>query len=134
MLKRICLLVTSLFVVFSLSACGSPTSNSATENSDAPMVRHVFIATIQEGASEEIVDELVGEMRALKDQVPEIEALTVAKTTGWVGMDNAVTMVVDCKDKASFDAFIASEPHQAVSARAGEAFDTSNFILCQIEY
>lgn len=39
------------------------------------MVRHIFIATIKDGVSEEIVNQKMEEMRAMKDSVLEIESM-----------------------------------------------------------
>lgn len=97
------------------------------------MIRHIFMCTIKEGVSDEMVEKKMAEMRGMKDRVPEIEAITVARNLGLAGPDNAVTMVVDLKDKAAFEALMASEAHTEVAAKAGEAFRTDNFVLAQIE-
>ena len=98
------------------------------------MIRHIFIATIKDDAADEVVNQKMEEMRAMKDSVPEIESIMVARSLGWLGTAKTVTMIIDLENKTAFNALLNNETHQAVSARAGEAFDTSNFILCQIEY
>ncbi len=97
------------------------------------MIRHIFMATIKDGVSEELVKQKMAEMQAMKDSVPEIEAIIVEKNLGWVGSDNVVTMIVDVKDKAAFDTLLASAAHIEVAAKADEAFRTDNFVLAQIE-
>lgn len=97
------------------------------------MIRHIFMATVKEGISEEVVNRKMDEMRAMKDSVPAIEAITVAKNLGWAGPTNVVTMIVDVKDKAGFDALLASPAHCEVADKADEAFRTDNFVMAQIE-
>jgi hypothetical protein len=63
------------------------------------MVRHIFITTIKAGVSDDVVNELIDNMRAMKDKVREIMNMKVGINTGWLGMDNAVTMTVDLKTK-----------------------------------
>ena len=75
------------------------------------MVRHIFIATIKDGVSEEIVNQKMEEMRAMKDSVLEIESIMVGRSLGWVGAANTVTMVIDLKDKNAFDTLMASPAH-----------------------
>ena len=72
------------------------------------MIRHIFMYTIKDGVSDEVVERKMAEMRAMKDSVPEIEFITVQRNLGWVGPDNVVTMIIDLKDKAAFDALMAS--------------------------
>lgn len=98
------------------------------------MVRHIFIATIKEGVSDEIVNQKMEEMRAMKDSVPEIESIMVGRSLGWVGAANTVTMVIDLKDRNAFDTLMASPAHIEVGNKAAEAFETDNFVISQIEY
>lgn len=58
------------------------------------MIRHIFKALVKAGVSEELLRRKMDEMRSLKSKVPEIEALMVGKSTGWVGIEHAVVMVV----------------------------------------
>ena len=98
------------------------------------MVKHIFMAPIKEGANDEKIEEMMDFMRTLKADVPEIETQIVARNTGWAGIANAVTMVIDLKDKAALDSLMGSAAHTAVAARAGEVFDINEFIVSQIEY
>ena len=36
------------------------------------MIRHIFMYTIKDGVSDEVVERKMAEMRAMKDSVPEI--------------------------------------------------------------
>lgn len=98
------------------------------------MIRHIFMCTIKDGVSDEVVEKKISEMRTMKDNVPEIEAITVARNLGWVGPNNVVTMLVDLKDKVAFEALMASKAHAEVAAKADKAFRTDNFVLAQIEF
>lgn len=97
------------------------------------MIRHIFMCTIKDGVSDEVVEKKMAQMRGMKDSVPEIEAITVARNLGLAGPENVVTMVVDLKDKAAFEALMASKAHTEVAAKADEAFRTDSFVLAQIE-
>jgi hypothetical protein len=98
------------------------------------MIRHIFIAPIKEGIAEEKVNEKIIIMKEMENQVPEILQLIVGKNTGWVGISNAVSMVVDLKDKADFDSFLAHPYHVQIAETADDVFDTSGFVVSQIEY
>ena len=97
------------------------------------MIRHIFMATAKEGTPDEVINRKMDEMRAMKDSVPAIQAITVARNLGWAGPANVVTMIVDVKDKAGFDALLASPAHCEVADKAVEAFRTDNFVMAQIE-
>lgn len=97
------------------------------------MIRHIFMATVKEGISSKIVNRKMAEMRAMKDSVPEIRAITVAKNLGLAGLGNVVTMMVDVADKEGFEALLASPAHCEIADKAGEAFCTDSFVMGQIE-
>ena len=48
------------------------------------MIRHIFMCTIKDGVSDELVEKKMAEMRAMKDGVPEIEADHGSKES-WLG-------------------------------------------------
>lgn len=98
------------------------------------MIRHIFIAPVKKGISEEKVNEKISAMKELKNQVPGIIQLTVGKNTGWLGMANAVSMVIDVKDKVDFDAFLSHPYHVHIGEAADDVFDISGFVISQIEY
>lgn len=101
------------------------------------MIRHIFIAPIKECISEEKLNKEISLMRAMKDNIPEIIHLTIGKNTGWVGGENAVTMVVDLKDKASFDIYMKHPYHAFINSINGtedDCFVQEGFYSCQIEY
>ena len=98
------------------------------------MIRHIFIAPVKEGVSEELLSRKMDELRSLKSKVPEVEALMVGKSLGWIGMEHAVVMVVELKDKSAFNALMQSQAHIEISQKADEAFDTSGFVASQVEF
>ncbi|MGP0689625.1 Dabb family protein [Priestia aryabhattai] len=98
------------------------------------MIRHIFIAPIKEGITEEKVNEKIAIMKEIENQVPGIIQLTVGKNTGWLGVANAVSMIIDVKDKAVFDAFLSHPYHVHIGETADDVFDTSGFVISQIEY
>lgn len=96
------------------------------------MIRHIFIATIKDGISDEVVGQKMSQMRAMKDSVTAIKHIWVGKSLGLAGPANTVSMIVDVEDKAGLDALLASEAHRKISNHAGEAFRTDNFVMSQI--
>lgn len=97
------------------------------------MYRHVFIISIKDGVSEELLEKKMQEMRDMKLTVSEIEDIRVNRTLGWIGDSNQVCMAIDVKDKAAFDAVTSSPAHTQVAAKAEEAFDLSSAVFAQIE-
>lgn len=104
-----------------------------TRRKEKIMIRHIFIATILEGASDELVEKKMAEMRAMKNSVPAIKNIWVGRSLGFAGPTDRVSMIVDVDDKAGFEALLASEAHTEVAGKAREAFRTDNMIPSQIE-
>ncbi|MEM5008478.1 Dabb family protein [Priestia megaterium] len=100
------------------------------------MIRHIFIAPIKEGITEEKLNKEINLLKAMKDNIPEIMDLTIGKNTGWVGGENAVTMVVDLKDKEAFEAYMVHPYHVFINSINGtedDCFVTSELYSAQIE-
>jgi len=97
------------------------------------MIRHIFIATIKDGMSDEMVNRKIEEMKAMKERIPQIKSINVGRSLGIAGPTNTVTMVIDTLSKEDFLAILGSDAHKEVASRAGEVFRTDNFILSQIE-
>lgn len=97
------------------------------------MVRHIFIAPVKPEIAEEKVEEKILIMKEMKNKIPEIQALTVGKNTGWLGMTNAVSMVVDLENKGDFEKFLMHPYHVSIGENASDVFDTNGFIIAQIE-
>lgn len=92
------------------------------------MIRHIFIAPIKDGISEEKLNKEISLMKAMKDNIPEIVSLTIGKNTGWVGGENAVTMVVDLKDKAAFDIYMKHPYHAFINSINGTEDEVMNYL------
>lgn len=97
------------------------------------MIKHVFIAPIKSGVSEEKIAQRIETMKLLADKVSGVERLTVGRTLGLYGSQNAVLMVIDLKDETAWNALLSNEYHAELNATAGEVFDTNGFIGAQIE-
>lgn len=98
------------------------------------MIRHIFIATIKEGISDEALQKEMELMRGMKNDVSEIKEIVVGKSTGWLGLNDVVTMTIDVNNKDDFDKVMQSEVHQKISVTAPDFFKTDNFMMTQIEY
>ena len=66
------------------------------------MLRHVFIINVKEGTSDDVVEQMMAEMRAMKEKETVIEDITVGRTRGLFGRPDAVMMVVDLKRQGRF--------------------------------
>lgn len=97
------------------------------------MVVHVFIAPIKEGISEQLVNQKITEMKELKNQIPEIIDLKIGRNTGWMGIDNAITMIIQVKNKEDWQTFLDNPHHVQLGAEADDTFDTERFVVCQFE-
>lgn len=98
------------------------------------MLRHVFIVNVKEGISDDVVEQKMVEMRAMKDKESVIESIMVGRTRGLFGRLDAVMMIIDLKDKTAFDVLIHSQTHLDVAGKAEEAFDVQSADVAQIEY
>lgn len=74
------------------------------------MIKHIFIATIKPGISDTNVEQAMQNMRAMKDTIPEIKAITVGRSLGWAGSSDTVSMVIDVADHDSFNRLLAVTP------------------------
>lgn len=98
------------------------------------MLRHVFIINVKEGTPDDVVEQKMAEMRAMKEKETVIENIMVGRTCGLIGRSDAVMMVVDLKDKVAFDILMQSHTHIDIAKKAEEAFDVQSADVAQIEY
>lgn len=63
------------------------------------MLRHVFIINVKTGISDDVVEQRMAEMRAMKEKETVIEEIMVGRTRGLFGRSDAVMMVVDLKTR-----------------------------------
>lgn len=86
------------------------------------MLRHIFIINVKEGISDDVVEQKMAEMRAMKEIETVIEDITVGRTRGLFGRPDAVMMVVDLKDKAAFDVLLPESDTHRHCGKSGRGF------------
>lgn len=64
------------------------------------MLCHVFIINVKEGISDDVVEQKMAEMRAMKEKEMVIKDITVGRTRGLFGRPDAVMMIIDLASKA----------------------------------
>ena len=98
------------------------------------MFRHVFMAEFKDDVTEEIRQQEIEEMRAMKDKIPCIKDIKVNRTTGWVGKKDLIMMTVDVESKDDFEAFQAHPYHAEYIAGTGAKYcKADSFVVGQIE-
>lgn len=96
------------------------------------MIRHIFIGTFLQGVSDVIKAQTLADMKAMKCQIPGIEALEVGFSTGWERPKNQIVMTVDVATKEDFDVYMTHPYHRDYIAKLGEMyFDTASFVAVQ---
>lgn len=98
------------------------------------MLRHVFIINVKAGISDDVVEQKMAEMRAMKEKETAIDNIMVGRTRELFGRPDAVMMIIDFKDKAAFDTLLHSRTHIDIAEKAEEAFDMQSADIAQIEY
>lgn len=99
------------------------------------MIRHIFIGTFKKGISDEIMQQQLADMQAMKDKIPGIADLKVGLSTGWAGQTNQVVMTVDFHTKADFDVYMTHPYHIDYIDKTGTLyFDRTSFVSAQFEY
>ena len=96
------------------------------------MIRHIFIGTFKADVDDAIKNQVLADLRAMKDKIPGIVDLHADFSTGWVGSENSVVMTVDFASKADFDVYMTHPYHTAHVAKQGEKF-VSNYVAAQFE-
>ena len=74
------------------------------------MIRHIFIAAVKEGVSEEIIREI-----------------------GWYANNTHVALTADFADKKSWEAFVNSPEHAAIAKDAMKYYDPDLIFASQFE-
>ncbi|MBQ6006260.1 MAG: Dabb family protein [Selenomonadaceae bacterium] len=96
------------------------------------MIRHIFIGTFKADVDDAIKNQVLADLRAMKDKIPGIVDLHADFSTGWVGSENSVVMTVDMATKADFDVYMTHPYHTEHIAKLGEAY-VSNYVAAQFE-
>lgn len=99
------------------------------------MIRHIFIGTFKDGIGDDVKQKQLADMSAMKDKIPGIAAQKVGLSTGWVGAENQMVMMVDFTDKSDFDVYMTHPYHMDYIAKMGEEyFHPSTFVAAQFEF
>ena len=96
------------------------------------MIRHIFIGTFKADVDDVIKNQVLADLRAMKDKIPGIVDLHADFSTGWVGSENSVVMTVDMATKADFDVYMTHPYHTEHIAKLGEAY-VSSYVAAQFE-
>lgn len=98
------------------------------------MVKHIFIAPIKEGVTDDQIEFRMKQMRDLMTYVPELKQLTVQKATGWLGVSDSVVLVAELNNKQDWEKFIHNTYHVELGKSDDTYFKTDQFVCTQIEY
>lgn len=99
------------------------------------MIRHIFMARFKDEVTEEQKKQEVADMKAMKDKIPGVVALEVGITTGWVGMNDGVTMTVDFAKKEDFDRYMTHPYHADYINQTGiDLCVPESFAVAQFEF
>ena len=96
------------------------------------MIRHIFIGMFKADVDDAIKNQVLADLRAMKDKIPGIVDLHADFSTGWVGSENSVVMTVDFATKADFDVYMSHPYHTEHVAKQGEKF-LSSYVAAQFE-
>ena len=96
------------------------------------MIRHIFIGTFKADVDDAIKNQVLADLRAMKDKIPGIVDLHADFSTGWVGSENSVVMTVDMATKADFDVYMTHPYHTDHIAKQGAEF-LSGYVAAQFE-
>lgn len=99
------------------------------------MIRHIFIGTFKEGISEEIKEQELADLKAMKEKIPGIVAQEAGFSTGWAGPKNQIVMTVDFASREDFDVYMRHPYHMEYINRTGDMyFDRETFVSAQFNF
>jgi hypothetical protein len=78
---------------------------------DLRVIRHIVVFSVEEGRLNEL-DELIDKVRALPDEISEIEAIACGKVLNATAYDAALS--VDVADEVALNAYREHRAHQPV--------------------
>ena len=96
------------------------------------MIRHIFIGTFKPEVDAATKNKVLADLRAMKDNIPNVVALNANFGTGWVGGENSVVMTVDLATKADFDGYMTHPYHTEKIAPQGAKY-LSSYVAAQFE-
>ena len=94
------------------------------------MIRHIFIAAVKKGVSEEVIREIAKKLRGLKEKYPTVRA---GENLGWYANNTHVALTADFADKKSWEAFVNSPEHAAIAKDSMKYYDPDLIFASQFE-
>jgi hypothetical protein len=95
------------------------------------MIRHIFMASIKQGVTEEQLDRLLNAYRSLSEKVPEIIQLTVGKNLGWYDTKITVALVADFENEENWKIFMDNPDHLHIGETASVLLEPSSIVVVQ---
>ena len=92
------------------------------------MIRHIFLAAVKNGVSEEIVQGIVKNLQALTAKYPTVRA---GKNLGWFSDKTQIALTADFEDMDSWDAFINSPEHTEIVKHSMKYYDPNMLFASQ---
>lgn len=77
-------------------------------------LRHVINVTFRDDATEDQIEAAVAALRALPDQIPEVESYVVGRDKGISPGNSHLAIVADFADVAGYETYRDHPAHQAV--------------------
>lgn len=94
------------------------------------MIRHIFIAAVRDGVSEEIVQGIVQNLQALTEKYPTVRA---GENLGWFSDKTQVALTADFENKESWDAFINSPEHTEIVKNSMQYYNPDILFASQFD-
>lgn len=97
------------------------------------MIRHIFMAPLRAGATEEQLDQAIKLLSSLPTVAPEIKAFTVGRNLGFYQKEMNLVLTADFNDLAGWQAFMENTEHLATGEKAARFLDFERIIVTQTE-
>lgn len=98
------------------------------------MIRHIFTTGLVEGTSEERLDEIIDDLRALERLVPGMKKIEVAKNLGWYQKKAQLVLITEFDSKKDWEVYMTYPQHLKVGEDHGHLFDETTGTVVQIEF
>lgn len=94
------------------------------------MIRHIFIAAVKDGVSEDIIEGIVKNLQALTEKYPTVRA---GGNLGWFSDKTQVALTADFENKESWDAFINSPEHTEIVKNSMQYYNPDILFASQFD-
>ena len=78
-------------------------------------LRHISLLTFREDTTDDQIDAIVADLRALPGQIPEIRSYVVGTDLGLADGNASLAIVADFDDAAGYEVYRDHTAHQAVA-------------------